>query len=97
MIIGADGEIGAHVESGFTTTREMATWISASVSASQSMARNLWNEELSTLFVELEDAVIMLVPLSSDAILAVVARPTSNIGRIRYEVKKHRDEILSAV
>ena len=47
--------------------------------------------------MELEKGPIMLSLISQNEILAIVAEHGSNIGRIRYEVKKNKDRIAAAL
>jgi predicted regulator of Ras-like GTPase activity (Roadblock/LC7/MglB family) len=49
------------------------------------------------MLVELEKGPIILSPLSADELIAIVADSSSNIGRIRYELKKNRERIIAAL
>lgn len=47
--------------------------------------------------LEYEDGAILLEPLSSDALMMIVAADPTAIGRIRYLSKKYRQELLDAL
>jgi predicted regulator of Ras-like GTPase activity (Roadblock/LC7/MglB family) len=61
------------------------------------MGTTLGKGELSQMIVELEKGPILLSPLSADELIAIVANSSSNIGRIRYELKRNRDRIIAAL
>ena len=61
------------------------------------MGTTLGKGELSQMLVELEKGPIILSPLSADELIAIVADSSSNIGRIRYELKKNRERIIAAL
>ncbi len=49
------------------------------------------------MLVELEKGPIILSPLSPEELIAIVADSTSNVGRIRYELKKNKERIIAAL
>jgi predicted regulator of Ras-like GTPase activity (Roadblock/LC7/MglB family) len=61
------------------------------------MGNTLGKGELLQMLVELEKGPIILCPLSGDELIAIVADTTSNVGRIRYELKKNKERIVAAL
>jgi hypothetical protein len=56
-----------------------------------------WARHLYPLLVELEKGPILLSPLSLDELIVIVADSSSNIGKIRYDLKKNKDRIIAAL
>ncbi len=65
--------------------------------ASSSMAYELSRDELTMIFVELKEGTLLATSLDDDHILAIMTKNNTNIGRIRYELKKNRDTITAAL
>jgi predicted regulator of Ras-like GTPase activity (Roadblock/LC7/MglB family) len=61
------------------------------------MGTTLGKGNLHQMFIELEKGPIILSPLSADELIAIVAESSSNIGRIRYELKKNKERIIAAL
>lgn len=61
------------------------------------MGSTLGKGVLLQMLVELEKGPIILSPLSADELIAIVADTTSNVGRIRYELKKNKERIVAAL
>lgn len=70
--------------------------ISSNTGSSEVMGRNLGLGIFNQAMVEFEGGVV-LVTLTSDLIMAVVADPSANLGALRYNVKKLTPEIIKSV
>ena len=70
---------------------------STGLGTSEAMGTTLGKGELHQMLVELEKGPIILSPLSSDELIAIVADSSSNVGRIRYELKKNKERITAAL
>ena len=63
----------------------------------EAMGNELGKGNLDQMLVELEKGPIILSPLSSDELIAIVADSTANVGRIRYELKKNKERLIAAL
>jgi hypothetical protein len=70
---------------------------STGIGTSEAMGRELGKGELTQMLVELEKGPIVVSPLSKDELIAIVAENASNLGRIRYELKKNKDRLVAAL
>jgi uncharacterized protein len=75
----------------------MAAIISAGVGSSEQMARQLSLGEISLSMIECEEGIIVVVQISDDAIMAVVADIDAKIGSVRYQLKKRLEDIKKAL
>jgi predicted regulator of Ras-like GTPase activity (Roadblock/LC7/MglB family) len=47
--------------------------------------------------LEYEDGLVILEPISEDAMLLLVASARAHLGQVRFVVAKHRDDFLAAL
>lgn len=52
------------------------------------IANRIRDGPLSQIFLEFENRVLMIQEVDQDGVIAVIARPDANIGRISYHMKK---------
>jgi predicted regulator of Ras-like GTPase activity (Roadblock/LC7/MglB family) len=97
FVVGEDGSIVEGQGSDMVDRTALGCRVADTCAASQGIAEELWKEDPSMIFVELDNAFCILVPLSAGYIFSVMARGDANIGRIKYEIKKHRDAIIAAL
>ncbi|WP_424358025.1 roadblock/LC7 domain-containing protein [Methanocella sp. MCL-LM] len=96
-IVGRDGFIIEHVSNIQMDVDALGAMASTSVGTSEAMGIELSKGNFEQVLVELEKGPIMLSLVTTNEILAIVAEPGSNLGRIRYEVKKNKDRIAAAL
>lgn len=98
VVVGRDGFVIDGVSSGNAFDVEaVGAIISTGVGTSEMMGRELSVGAMSQGMVEYKDGVIVMSFLGSDAILAVVANLSANLGNVRYQVKKRSPEILASL
>ncbi|MBP2145975.1 putative regulator of Ras-like GTPase activity (Roadblock/LC7/MglB family) [Methanofollis sp. W23] len=97
VVIGRDGFVIEDAVSGEIDTDALGAMASTGMGTSEAMGAELGKGELNQMLVELQNGPILLSPLSEDELIAIVANDGSNIGRIRYELKKNRDRITAAL
>jgi len=97
VVIGRDGFVIESAVSGKVDIEALGAMASTGLGTSEAMGTTLGKGILSQMLVELEKGPILLSPLSADELIAIVAGSSSNIGRIRYELKKNRDRIFAAL
>jgi hypothetical protein len=61
------------------------------------MGRELGKGQLTQMLVELDKGAIIISPLSKDELIAIVGENVSNLGRIRYELKKNKERLVAAL
>mgnify|MGYP005838333507 CR=1 FL=1 len=96
-IVGRDGFIIEHVSNLQMDVDALGAMASTSVGTSEAMGIELGKGTFEQVLVELEKGPVLLSLVSTNEILAIVAEPGSNVGRIRYEVKKNKDRISAAL
>ncbi len=96
-VVGRDGFIIEHISNIQMDVDALGAMASTSVGTSEAMGIELNKGNFEQVLVELEKGPILLSLVTTNEILAVVAEPGSNVGRIRYEVKKNKDRIAAAL
>lgn len=96
-VVGRDGFIIEHVANIQMDVDALGAMASTSVGTSEAMGIELGKGNFEQVLVELEKGPIILSLVTENEILAIVAESGSNIGRIRYEVKKNKDRISAAL
>ena len=89
VIVGRDGFVIEGITSGGALDIEaVGAVVSTGIGASEVMGRELGVGSMSVGMLEFKDGVIEMSFVGSDAILAVVADGSANLGNVRYQVKK---------
>jgi predicted regulator of Ras-like GTPase activity (Roadblock/LC7/MglB family) len=96
-VVGRDGFVIESGVSGNVDIESLGALASTGLGTSEAMSNTLRKGELSQILVELEKGLIILSPLSADELIVIVADSSSNIGRIRYELKKNKERIVAAL
>jgi predicted regulator of Ras-like GTPase activity (Roadblock/LC7/MglB family) len=97
VVVGRDGFVIESAAAGKVDIEALGAMASTGLGTSEAMGNTLGKGELSQMLVELEKGPIILSPLSADELIAIVADTTSNVGRIRYELKKNKERIVAAL
>jgi len=97
VVVGRDGFVIESAVSGKIDIEALGAMASTGLGTSEAMGTILGKGEMYQMLVELQKGPILLSPLSADELIAIVADSSSNIGRIRYELKKNRDRIIAAL
>lgn len=97
VVVGRDGFVIESAVSGKVDIEALGAMASTGLETSEAMGKTLEKGELSQVLVELENGSIILSPLSGDEMIAIVADTTSNVGRVRYELKKTKERIVAAL
>jgi uncharacterized protein len=97
VVIGRDGFVIESAVSGKVDVEALGAMASTGLGTSEAMGMSLEKGDLCQMLVELQQGPILLSPLSSEEMIAIVADSSSNIGRIRYDLKKNRERIIAAL
>ena len=98
LIIGRDGFViaSAHAAPGVNDDA-IAAAISSGIGSSEVIGRELQVGGLDQAMFEYKEGMLIVSLLGVDAILAVVADQRSNLGNIRYQVRKRIDNLARAL
>ncbi len=89
VIVGRDGFVIEGITKGGALDIEaVGAVVSTGIGASEVMGRELGVGAMSVGMLEFNDGVIEMSFVGNDAILAVVADGSANLGNVRYQVKK---------
>ena len=97
VVVGRDGFVIESAISGKIDIDALGAMASTGMGISEAMGNELGKGNLDQMLVELEKGPIILSPLSSDELIAIVADSTANVGRIRYELKKNKERLMAAL
>jgi predicted regulator of Ras-like GTPase activity (Roadblock/LC7/MglB family) len=96
-VVENNGTVLERVGQGARDSEDLGQLIHQGMLTSQAMAAELGGDALTMIFVELEQGTLLAAALDNDHILAIISKNNTNIGRIRYELKKNRDTITAAL
>jgi uncharacterized protein len=98
LVIGRDGFVIQFANStGGVDNDAIAASISAGIGSSEVIGRELKIGKLEQGMYEYKEGMLIISLLGADAILAVVADQRSNLGNIRYQVKKRITDLAAAL
>jgi predicted regulator of Ras-like GTPase activity (Roadblock/LC7/MglB family) len=97
VVVGRDGFVIESAVSGKMDIDALGAMASTGLGTSEAMGKELGKGELRQLLVELDKGPIIMSPLSVDELIAIVAENESNVGRIRYELKKNKERLVAAL
>ena len=97
VVIARDGFVIESAVSGTIDIDALGAMASTSMGTSEAMGKELGKGELSQVLVELDNGPVIMSSLSKGEIIAIVANNSTNVGRIRYELKKNKDRIIAAL
>jgi len=95
VVIEENGEIIESIKSGIVIDKKLGSVISTLMLDSKATAIHFGNADLSMVFVEYTNNFLILGPLAEEFYLVIIAKNSSNIGQITYEMKKNQDAIVS--
>lgn len=98
VVVGRDG----FVIEGVSDTSSMdieavGAVISTGIGSAEMMGRELKVGAMTQALVEYKNGILVTSLLGRDAVLAVAADVTANLGNVRYQIKKRGQEIESSL
>lgn len=98
VVVGRDG----FVVDGVVLNEELdmdaiAAMVASGFGASERVGRELAVGEMSQAAMEYDHGVLVMSLLPDDAVLACIADLTSNLGNIRYQLKKRSSTVAAAL
>jgi predicted regulator of Ras-like GTPase activity (Roadblock/LC7/MglB family) len=97
VVVGRDGFVIESAISGKVDIDALGAMASTGMGTAEAMGKELEKGEMIQMLVELDKGPIILSPLSTDELIAIVADAIANTGRIRYELKKNKERLIAAL
>jgi uncharacterized protein len=98
VVVGRDGFVIDGVSSsGKVQVEAVGAVISTGIGSSEVMGRELNVGELNQSIVEYAEGIVLVNLVGKDAILAIVADLKTNLGNVRYQVKKKVPDIAKVL
>ena len=97
VVVGRDGFVIESAVSGKMDIDALGAMASTGMGTSEAMGKELGKGEIRQMLVELDKGPIILAPLSTDELIAIVAENEANVGRVRYELKKSKERLVAAL
>lgn len=96
ILVEENGEVIESIKSGIIIDKnQLDSIIKTIMLDSKETALRFGNAPLSMVFVEFSDNFIILGPIAEEFFLIIIAKNTTNIGQITYEMKKNQKDIVS--
>lgn len=98
VVVGRDGFVieGVTQHEG-TDTEAVGAVISTGIGSSEVIGRELEVGNMTQGMIEYDNGIVVMSLLGPDAILAVVAQPSANLGNVRYQIRKRAEAIQSSL
>ncbi|MBN1194992.1 MAG: dynein regulation protein LC7 [Methanomicrobiaceae archaeon] len=103
FILESDGTLIEHATRGIDDIDAIGFPLAEAITASTAIATEMGDTALSMAFCEFGESFVLAIPLTGEkplsevTYLAIIAERDANIGRIRYELKKNKDLIISVL
>jgi uncharacterized protein len=96
-VISADGLVIAAVLGEGTDADRFGAMCASLLALADRAAREIGRGELRQVLIEGESGTMLLVHAGRDAVLAVAARPTINLGMVFLEARKAAQKVLALI
>ncbi len=98
LVAGRDGFLIEGVSADDELDLEAAAAVAASsIGASGALSADLMRGPLSCIMLEYENGAVIVAPVGTEAMLVVVTSGTSNLGRVRLELRRCRAEVAACL
>lgn len=97
VVLGRDGLLIDSQTDAAVDAESVAALVPSIVSAADEFGGHDGRGPLTTAILEYTAGVALVSVLSNDAILLVLARPTADLGRLLYELRRNRENIATLV
>jgi predicted regulator of Ras-like GTPase activity (Roadblock/LC7/MglB family) len=95
IVLRGDGGIIETLKSGMEYDTSFMAAVSNFMVGSKATLETFGNTPAFMAFIEFSEYFLLLVPLSEDFFLLVIAQNTANIAQINQEIKKNKETLLS--
>ncbi|HXF83411.1 MAG TPA: roadblock/LC7 domain-containing protein [bacterium] len=95
MVVGRDGFVIEAVSSDGIDGDSVGAIAASSLGTSEEMGTELHLGPLGSILIEFDQGPVAISPAGPEAVLAVVANQTVNLGRLRIEMRKVRAAVAN--
>ncbi len=96
-IIGKDGFMIEYASNGEVDVDAVAAMTSSAMGTAESVGQEVGRGDAIQIIMEYVGGNILVSPISDNEIVSVVSDGSANLGRIRYEIKKNKEKMRSAL
>lgn len=96
-VVGKDGFVIEYASNGDVDSDAVAAMTSSAMGTAERVGGETGRGDMSQIIMEYSGGNILVAPVSENEIVAVLSDSSSNLGRIRYELRKNREKIRSAL
>jgi predicted regulator of Ras-like GTPase activity (Roadblock/LC7/MglB family) len=97
FILDHEGHVRAEHLADFPDSSELAATVHRAVVVGSQVVASLGEQNLAQQFLEFADVQVIVEALEAGHVMAVVADPGSNLGRIRLELRKNKKAVESGL
>lgn len=97
IVLGRDGLLIDSSAEHTVDADSVAALVPSVVAAADELGRQSARGGLTTAVLEYPNGVAIVSTLSSEAMLLVLARPSAQVGRLLFELRRHRENIAALV
>ena len=97
VVLGRDGLLIDSETASDVDAESVAALVPSIVAAADEFGAQSGRGALTTAILEHAHGVALVSVLSNDAILLVLAQPNANVGKLLFELRRHRQNIASLV
>jgi hypothetical protein len=95
-IVGRDGFVIEAAEDSQANIEAVGAVVTAAFNAADSMGGELDTGAMTQIMAEFERGIVIAAAIEPDVVLAIVTGSSSNLGNIRYQVKKYVRELQTS-
>jgi uncharacterized protein len=97
IVLGRDGLVIDGQAAPGVSAEGVAALVPSVLSAAEEMGAHGGRGALQTAILEYADGIVIASILSDDAILIVIARPSADVGRLLFELRRNRARIATLI
>lgn len=97
IVLGRDGMLVDSRTAAGLDSEHLAAHVPGLVSAAEDLATSGDRGALVTAVLEHERGMAVVSTLSTEAILLVLVKPAANVGRLLFDLRRHRGSLASVV
>ncbi|HVP94334.1 MAG TPA: roadblock/LC7 domain-containing protein [Methanoregulaceae archaeon] len=97
VVVGRDGFVIESAVSGKMDIDAIGAMASTGLGSAEAMGKELDKGDIIQTLLEMDQGPIILSPLTTSEMIAIVANATASSGRIRYDLKKNRERLIAAL
>jgi predicted regulator of Ras-like GTPase activity (Roadblock/LC7/MglB family) len=97
IVLGRDGLLIDSSAESTVDADSIAALVPSIVAAAEELGRQSNRGSVTTAVLEYPEGIAIVSSLSAEAMLLVLARPSAQVGRLLFELRRHRENIAALV